>query len=381
MFTKNFDKSDTYISNSIIHHPKLNHTYRVGGSHSVITFKGDGIKNCEYFDISSGSFRMYGNPSLFQARYEDEFFISDKVLPGSGKSTTCMPMVYSYNSLDFYIINHMSIELNESKLVVSINLNWSVSKLKAFIPENMSILGRVKKCIPDMEFLTAKYPVFLTMNRPKSDFLESLYKKFMRYNKPSKLVYQYKNQLYKCSIRAHFVNRMLEGYGIQSFKIFKFWNSKEAWKKFPKKEVWFYHCAAMIIDQENNIWVWDPWAGHNKKLLTPMEWMYRPDEPCPSAALITNSLNIIKYGMTMTSTVIETHYPHFMTDADKGDISTFQAAFSSAIPNPPEFPLPGAVSLELRALRSIGIFVGKKRKDSKPLLEYKEIRGNAKTGL
>lgn len=375
MFRKNFDKSDTYISDSIIHHPKINHNYRIkqGASDLVITFEGDGIKNCEYFDISTGSFRMYSNPSPYQARYDDRFFISEKVIPGNGKSTTLTPLFYNSTSLNFQRIHDIEIVLNESKLGISLNMNSNVSHFKAFYPENMSILARVKKFIPDMEVTMGKYPVFLTKNRPKTEFLESLYMKFMRYNNPSKLVYQYKNQLNKCSIRAHFVNRMLEGYGIQSFKIFKVWNSpKEAWKKFPGKEAWYYHCAAMIIDQENNIWVWDPWVGHNKKLLTPMEWMYRSDEPHPSAVYITSSFNIIKWGET--GKMFETHYPHFMTDADKGDISTLQAAFSSAIPNPPKIPLPGVVYMELGALSSVGLFVRKKRKDSKLLLEYKENR-------
>ena len=183
---------------------------------------------------------------------------------------------------------------------------------------------------------------------PTQSFLKSIYAKFF-YDNEKKLDDQLKKSKSLCHIRAHVMSLLLEeGCGIQTFKISKFWDWYHWTKKWYKPVVWDFHCAVMIMDQEKNIWVWDPWEVRNKELPALQEWFSRNDEPIPRLGLVTNSINVMP------------KFPNrrldFMAIADVTHMKAIQGVASSVFPNSPEPPISGTSKLELEAIRNNFLF-------------------------
>lgn len=358
--TSTDEKTDVVISDSIIYRPKINCTYHLkNGDHDTeITFEGDGVQHFQYFDVASGAARTDTDSDTTSYIFPGLYLLSDKSLSSDDKPISPLPIIYTSENSTFTIPKKICFEFKPAnkKNDYMCAIKYANEGTKAYVAENQSILAMVKKCLPETKIEVGKFPLFLQKNRPSHDLLDSIYKNFVRYNDKEKLDYQYtKLSSSKCHIRAHFVNRLLEKEGIQSFKIYKYWdNPKIAWLGYDYK-LWKFHCAAMILDQEGNAWVWDPWVGNNTKLLTINEWMHTADEPTPDSALITGSLNLI-----LPNKKIEGYHPHFTTDAENKDIIIIQSLFISAEPKSSKYPLKSSLVVEdeIRMMEQMDISLG-----------------------
>ncbi len=354
MLTKRLEKttsptdgmSKIDISDTIIYRPRTNCTYHLRNADydTEIIFNGSAMKHCQYFDISSGNFKVDSKPDTLTLNFKGSLFlVSDKSFSFENKTICSLPIIYKTKNSQFIIPEKIYIDINKNaENDISGSINYEGDETKAYVAENQSILRMIQNFLPDMKVEVGKFPLFMQKKRPSYDFLEKKYKEFIQYNDKRKLNYQY-NKLSsgKCHVRAHFVNRWLEREGIQSFKIYKFWdNPVSAWVGHGCK-FWTFHCATMVLDQNGNAWVWDPWVGDNSKLLTINEWMYAADEPIPNSAFITGSFNIVN-----PDHKTEYYYPHFMTDAVREDIKIFQDISANAEPESTKFPLKNSLVAE-----------------------------------
>lgn len=202
-----------------------------------------------------------------------------------------------------------------------------------------------------------KFPIFQQQNPPMLSKVETLFKQFVTYNKYN-LQFQ-KNTVAPayCHIMAHFVCELLRLHGIHAQKVFKKWDDPlTVWHDFnAHHDTWSFHCAAAIVDTEDNVWVWDPWQASKKSLMSIEEWANRPDEPMPNQVLITSPA-IHRDSKEGRAVMANDWYELF----DTKYFNVMQGMYSSAIPNPPERPLamamPHQESPKSRTIQSIGFF-------------------------
>jgi hypothetical protein len=228
-----------------------------------------------------------------------------------------------------------------------IHLEGSTEVTGDSIVENVTVINATLKnecqeLVKDVPVKAGEFPIHVGREeRPSYEFLESLYKLFLKFNN-KKLSTQYQISKGYCHLRVHLVNIMLCCYGINTVKVFKVWNPSD-WEKLKERPsqqsspaseqgtniACDFHCGTMIIDSNNNKWVWEPWVGENKKLLTLAEWVYEKDTPKPISLCITNRSVLSNHENDLISS---SSYDYSFLTLYR---NVFQQLISSAIPNPP----------------------------------------------
>ena len=170
-----------------------------------------------------------------------------------------------------------------------------------------------------------KRPIYKSKGQPDINFLRELYQGFWEYNK-DRLDSQYQLSRGRCHVRAHLICELLHNYGIDTLKVYKHWRTDDWWVFGPDR-CWRFHAAAMIIDSDNNKWVWDPWIGKNSHLLTLKEWLFDKESPRPTKLLVANRTVIGDWEKAKASYT-------FARDLIPMDdyLVTFQALLFSVIP-------------------------------------------------
>lgn len=174
------------------------------------------------------------------------------------------------------------------------------------------------------------YPIFSKHIRPTLQALTTIYQTFLAYNSEHDLQHQFNITRLFCHLRAHFVNELLRHYHIPSVKVFKAWKTKDwADTRFRSHDIWRFHAAAMIIDNDFNMWVFDPWTSSNRALLSLDSWLFRRNEPTPRKMLITSWTQTSYFASSSTA------YGSNIMDHSNVFFKNLQAIFCNAIPNQP----------------------------------------------
>jgi len=329
---KNTEKIEpTFLKDSIIWSPILNHEYRIQYQQKEISiyFRSDNNINFEYFDFASGMGKTFKNKTA-----NFKYFISKKSLPQSYQALSLPPIMFINNDCrqDQF---HTIFSTKRIEITSRINNNFSISMTCdaskfSIKSNNQEIQQRYQKVVPKIPIITGKYPIFLDSNKPNFSYLEKMYNDLLRFNEEDKLKLQYNDSESLCHVRAHALHHLL---ALPAVKVYKFWDFYD-WKNYVDDKAWIFHCAIMFIDENNQGWICDPWVGLNKKLLTLKEWAYRNDEPTPTKIMITSPaiINDIIDGE-------EAEASHFLRTSSKDTSDAFQAIATSIFPNNPEKPL------------------------------------------
>lgn len=349
--SRQFDKTQMknkekhkYLKDTIVWNPTIGCIYHLRTStiksgEVLITFEGETIEEYAYIDLASGLARqkqhLHEDNTNIQLKLSGAVFVSNESLNSTNNARNLPPIrvfyekLYPDNIIDVTTV-HVTLEKDFIKFDSNCNLNDEIVYVGNTTLEHLH-----QKLINDIPVITGKYPIFLSKNRPDFFVVANIYKDFINYNKPGKLKEQYNSSKGLCHIRAHFASMLLNCYGIQTVKLFKFWNTED-WRKFPSAHgAWKFHCATMVIDKEGCGWVWDPFkCGMNKHLSTLQQWVYNTNEPKPKTILITNQAVI--YDGIAGEKIDGTH---FMKLHGGQYIDSFQAVASSALLNKPERPL------------------------------------------
>lgn len=324
----------TILENSFIWSPIPNHEYQIQYQQKEISIYFYGNVNFKYFDFGSGIGKTFKN-GIAQARY----FISKEFLPKCYRISSLPPIMFINNDecradqlKTLLIPNCIEIAYHFDKSSFNLKVDASTHFIK---PLNEKLQQDYQKSLPKIPIIAGKYPIFLDENKPHFSYLENLYKNILRCNKDDQLKLQYQNSEDCCHIRAHALYHFLS---LPAVKVYKFWDFYD-WKNYAVDKSWYFHCAIMFIDQDNQGWVCDPWVGFNKTLLTLNEWAFRKDEPTPKKIMITNPAVIddIAEGEEATAS-------HFMKTSPKRMIDAFLAIATSFFPNSPEKPLSNSVN-------------------------------------
>lgn len=320
-----------YLTDSIIHYPKTNCIYhlKAGPFETIITFAGILAFECCYFDVSTGLYFLK-NGIQGTIIFDDICLLSNESLPWGVKNTPKLPLfLYQHSEGKFAILKSFHLDFDD---YFSHEFSFQYF-MTQFDIDNEKIKSECQKQAGALNVVVGNYPIIAVKSKPDISFLSDLYQKFIKYNTDDKLNNQYRHSEDLCFARAHFISELLNLYGIRSIKLFKMWNSED-WKHFQKELRWKFHCAVMVVDKENNQWIWDPWVGFNHRLLTLKEWLFRKDEPMPIKLLIANSLvtNPFSEGNAAYGSRFSQHTPEM--------IRAFQAVTSDAVPNPPILSLP-----------------------------------------
>lgn len=320
-------------SSTRIQAPKQNYLYHIKDKalpdgEAIIRFAGN-LKNLRYFNLANFNYRK-----IF--REEDHLHLTDFMavsrdsLPKSVRDNHLPPLLFYSKSAPntLHTIRNMSIGIyNEPSYTVTFSPVQGVSIYNDALQHECQQLS---KTIP---VIAGEYPLFQEPKRPSLEFLVHLYHNFLQYNNHERLVEQNNKSENYCTARAHFVSTLLGQYGITTIKLYKRWTF-EQWQQFnPERRCpWKFHCATLIIDSDNHKWVWDPWIGFNKQLLTLTQWLHRKDEPTPMKLIIANSAIISDFTRgRFVEPGLKNRGPCFF--------NAFQATCGSAIPNPPEHSL------------------------------------------
>lgn len=318
---KNITQSDKTIKN-----PKRKIIYQIETSNAnsqiEVNFKGKFVERIDSFDLSRGCFSY--NFLSHQENWISDFICPYESLPLSFSSSQDGVYLYNPEKEKLYKLSYLTFYSNDN------SIDYEGKKIGSLKSSNEDLQNQLTSQVK-LPVRTSAFPIFKEDNAPKFTFLAELYQKFISYNDQEKLSQQFKYSETKCHLRAHFTTLLLELYGIQTIKLTKFWN-KDDWAGEKK---WTYHCAAMIVDDNNNSWVWEPWPAEiaNKKLITVTEWTHAKYSPEPKELLMANR-NII----SDLSKGRKLHGDIFKT-GDTATINLLQRLFSDAVPNPCERPL------------------------------------------
>lgn len=253
--------------------------------------------------------------------------MSIESLPPGALNPKEFPIIQFADGHNFNFIVKRVINLDTG---TSINRFCTITQVKA--SDNDTLRKECEVSSKGVPVKSGQFPFFRPAYRPTPYRLCKLYHQFWKYNK-ARLDEQYKISESLCHIRAHFINFLLSHYGIDSLKVFKSWNTED-WKKINSERAWNFHCAVMIIDAENNKWIWDPWIGKNSKLLHLDEWLLQANEPVPKELMIANRAVVSDYKEGF-EVVLSFHQFATLTCQ-----VTFQGLVASATPNPPSRAIP-----------------------------------------
>lgn len=321
-----------YQESTIVRFPKEKCNYHILSKNqefpeTIVTFSGNQLESCAYFDLASG-FAQYtddylqGTGRYSQINFDKIKFVSKESLPPN-KVREFLPAVLIMDNEKDWIKTVISMKIHFHLPSAYVNYEW---EYYMHLPAYQYIAINAN---PSIEL--GKFPLFMT-NCPSAEKIADIHQQFIKYNPTHKLLDQYIKSYNLCQIRAHFVYALLHSYGIQTFKIFKLWNP------YKVKYRYRFHAAALIIDNVNMAWVWDPWgdeiAGTRSFLMPVKKWLSEKHEPEPTSVIITNG-------------AVVNDYPHyqdingtnFMEAVSWLGKKTLQTMFSLAVPNPPEKPI------------------------------------------
>lgn len=258
--------------------------------------------------------------------------------PITFESKETLPLDFLTSKIPLFVYDHKQGELQAVSQLHVFNRDIIVPKTTEHAYDsrleiiNHELQQACQTLVPNVLVKVGRHPIFQVKNRPNFEWLTKLYDGFWRYNE-DRIRSQYAMTQSRCHIRAHFVSTLLRCYGIDSLKVFKFWDNPSV-EVYGSEERWGFHCAVMIIDSENRKWVWDPWVGANSRLLSLDEWVHDKKAPLPSELVIHNR--------GVLSIVIASRQwgriPNLAFDCKvaAGFRTFFQVLCADAIPNPPE---------------------------------------------
>jgi hypothetical protein len=339
------DKSLKQVDEAIIYSPKLNQVYCLKGPNNVttqITFAGNDIEELEFFDVRAITWKFKGLGLLHVSNGVDFSYdlVSGQSIPWARSPRALYGSykdgLYLFKSIKITISGSsfgFDVERNDLSRQMSLSDNESLQKLiQSLIQDRMPKKKNVK---------VGRYPVFLPEDkkRPTYEFLNQVYREFLAYNDETKLDVQSKNSDGFCHMRAHFSSLYLEKkHGIQTFKVFEYWE-KSAWSTVVENKRWWFHCAAIIVDNKNQAWCWDPWVCRGKTLPSLQDWVFKKDHPCPNAVTIVNSMIInpdIYFDDTLCYGVMavmeNTAHPNFMETCEPDQVAALHEMTLSAMP-------------------------------------------------
>lgn len=152
---------------------------------------------------------------------------------------------------------------------------------------NDAIQKDCQAILKDIPVQKPKSSLYKPANLPSREFLHHFYQQFWSLNKDRLLGQKLISENY-CHIRAHFVCTFLSVYGIDSIKIFKLWDKSDWQKEFPGKAPIHFHCATLILDKEQNKWIWDMLEYLSDNLWTLEAWANENKSPKPRAIVLAN---------------------------------------------------------------------------------------------
>ncbi|SRR5579883_1369431 len=327
---------EIYLEDAIVPHPEINTTYYIFDKDSnkkiIARFIGDKIPEFSYIDLT-GLTSCQGT-QLESYHFKDPFFSKDALPPSSDLKYGSPLFNWMSDTKRLLEVNEITIHFNsgQNNLLDSHFCTKGNRAHKNMEHCNVTLQKECQALAGDIPVVSGDYPIFFKDN-PSFEVLSDLYQKFINYNDNYKLSKQYENSKSKCFMRAHVSTVLCDLHGINTAKLYKIYNQND-WQKFVANKSWWFHCASMLIDNQNRKWVWDPWVGFNQRLLTLDEWLNKKDEPRPIKLKIMNKAIItdLKFGSTPEAY-------KFLKTKSSYMINAFQAVFSDAVPNPPERPL------------------------------------------
>lgn len=293
----------------------------------AITFEGDQIDCVQSYDFSTGKLSLKDNITGYLA-YPDEVLLTWESFPPNLSKALPYLMVYQEGKISS--INKIKVTVDSS----TYQFNYDATVLTSIHSLNEQIKQECQALSGKIPVVVGEHPIFLNSEKPTYKILSQIHDRFLQFNTDSKLEDQYNQSISLCAVRAHFVNEMLRQYGIATLKAYKFYNEKE-WRNFTPCYWWTMHCAALIVDNKNRKWIWDPWIRNEKSLIPFEKWVKNKNEPKPTKVLITSSVVIsdIVNGKAAEA-------PNFMQLGQPEATMTLHKLVASAIPHPlPEKPV------------------------------------------
>lgn len=313
-----------YINSPIIHDPQEQCIYKLKAPGIIegfitIQLKGKGLARLASINIETMAWVMRSGKAE-QTVSECPFNISVESMPPDGYCPRLFP-VLTFNKNRFGYVakrtfDYDTRDMDDRTYFFGPQIN----------PDNERLKKECQSLIKGIRVKVGRYPIFTEPRRPSPQFLHNLYKVFWKYNK-NKLVEQSRMSISHCFLRAHFINCMLESYGIDSQKAFLNWNLED-WGPPTRPRRWSYHCAVLIIDSDNNKWVWDPWVGNNSLLIPLNKWVLNKNRPVPRSVMIANRAVICDCRRGL-DTNLSFHYANQLEN-----LVIFQGLIDSAIPLP-----------------------------------------------
>jgi hypothetical protein len=324
-----------YQESTIVRFPEKNCNYHILSKNkqypeTLVTFSGNLLERCAYFDLASGFSQSVEEYGEGRGRYcVIDFgglkFVSKESLPPNTVNSF-LPAVLVISNKD----NKKDWITAISKINIHLNLPQPEAKAEGDYFMHLPTY-RYIAINTNVPVQLGKFPLFMT-NCPSLEKIAEIYRQFMQYNPKNKLITQYFKSYNLCHLRAHFVYALLNSYGIQTFKIFKCWDPDKVQYKSR------FHAAALIVDNRNIAWVWDPWGdevvGTHLFLISVKKWLSEKHEPEPTSATIANGAVINNF-----PDYEEINGTNFMEVGSPLGRRTLQAMFSLAVPNPPEKPI------------------------------------------
>lgn len=324
------------IDTTLIHEPKTGVEYTLrnpdhNGYTTKVEFDGD-LSDCYQFDVGSCTFMTYYNVRGYSLDPNTVFLTQESVDIPLGASpvyltnNTGQVAAPSKIKISYFFgeINSILVELHESRPLMLTSDN---ARLRKEIKQELSTR------INEEDVQVGNYPIQLN-NKPSFAALKETFDQFIQYNTREMLAKQLKDTRGRCHIRAHFASILLKQHGISSCKIFKIWEHND-WIQYNAAQnkgtpTWVrYHTAALIVDHENNKWVWDPWENPHYPLAPLKTWLFQETEPTPYQIFISSMyvMNVNSKGHCAAAT-------NFKTLNEK-DTRFFQCVYGSASPNRP----------------------------------------------
>lgn len=343
MFSKHINIEDK--EGAIVEAPQRNTLYRIkksAASHEVVevSFSGNDVDNYMSVNVVSGFFVTKSTMSGTHLRgcigFNESFYLIPKMALPVSIANTKLPLVLFAlkNSATVVDIDKIEFILNENET----SIQFSGFKLKTNTIKfySQTLQKECQAMSGKIPVIAGEYPLFFEEKRPDSQYLSNLFTNFLRYNS-TRLADQLKQTDGVCHIRAHFVSVMMSYYGIDTIKLYKFYKASD-WDAFSSKR-WSFHCAAMVIDKNNNKWVFDPWIYPGSHLLTLQQWLNAEDEPAPVKLVLANKVIVDDLGSDNLARAKHPMGEDLLRLGSSGNLRFLQAMFASAIPNRPEFPI------------------------------------------
>lgn len=277
-----------FLENACIISPKTDCIYHIKNPlspNNFITIKLNGleIQKWQALNLSGGYFINDDQFTYFSSN--NITFIPKEAIVGDYNILPWPPIVCrNDNSEQLMVIEELKVDFVNDELDFSGRGFTTGDEVKII---NVPLQTEAQAEAEDIPVGVSDFPIFAPKERPTHHYLETIYQWFLKSNK-HKLDEQFEFSHTKCYLRAYFVTTFLNAQGIDSQKVFEYWERPEDWANFGNNRSWYYHCATMIIDDQNQKWIWDPWVHKYPHLITLKQWLNEKNQPRPNKAMITN---------------------------------------------------------------------------------------------